>query len=160
MLVLKLDRSGYFTGTQAPGTNIYMARRAVDDLSLIHISAGIAITTAMLSALTGKKVRKDVAMTGEVTLRGRVLPIGGLKEKTMAALRNGIETVIIPRENEKDLEEIDQTVRRKLRFVPVSRAEEVFSEALVSEGKKTAAQPEEMPLLAVQSCTARPDLRV
>ena len=123
-------------------------------------SAGIAITTAMLSALTGKKVRKDVAMTGEVTLRGRVLPIGGLKEKTMAALRNGIETVIIPRENEKDLEEIDQTVRRKLRFVPVSRIEEVFSEALVSEGKKTAAQPEEMPLLAVQSCTARPDLRV
>ena len=123
-------------------------------------SAGIAITTAMLSALTGKKVRKDVAMTGEVTLRGRVLPIGGLKEKTMAALRNGIETVIIPRENEKDLEEIDQTVRRKLRFVPVSRVEEVFSEALVSEGKKTAAQPEEMPLLAVQSCTARPDLRV
>ena len=123
-------------------------------------SAGIAITTAMLSALTGKKVRKDVAMTGEVTLRGRVLPIGGLKEKTMAALRNGIETVIIPRENEKDLEEIDQTVRRKLRFVPVGRVEEVFSEALVSEGKKTAAQPEEMPLLAVQSCTARPDLRV
>ena len=123
-------------------------------------SAGIAITTAMLSALTGKKVRKDVAMTGEVTLRGRVLPIGGLKEKTMAALRNGIETVIIPRENEKDLEEIDQTVRRKLRFVPVSRVEEVFSEALVSEGKKTAAQPEEMPLLAVQSCTARHDLRV
>ena len=123
-------------------------------------SAGIAITTAMLSALTGKKVRKDVAMTGEVTLRGRVLPIGGLKEKTMAALRNGIETVIIPRENEKDLEEIDQTVRRKLRFVPVSRVEEVFSEALVSEGKKTAAQPEEMPLLAVQSCTARSDLRV
>lgn len=99
-------------------------------------------------------------MTGEVTLRGRVLPIGGLKEKTMAALRNGIETVIIPRENEKDLEEIDQTVRRKLRFVPVSRVEEVFSEALVSEGKKTAAQPEEMPLLAVQSCTARHDLRV
>ena len=123
-------------------------------------SAGIAITTAMLSALTGKKVRKDVAMTGEVTLRGRVLPIGGLKEKTMAALRNGIETVIIPRENEKDLEEIDQTVRRKLRFVPVSRVEEVFSEALVNEGKKAAAQPEEMPLLAVQSCTARPDLRV
>ena len=106
------------------------------------------------------KEGNSVAMTGEVTLRGRVLPIGGLKEKTMAALRNGIETVIIPRENEKDLEEIDQTVRRKLRFVPVSRVEEVFSEALVNEGKKAAAKPEEMPLLAVQSCTARPDLRV
>ena len=70
------------------------------------------------------------------------------------------ETPFILSENEKDLEEIDQTVRRKLRFVPVSRVEEVFSEALVSESKKTAAQPEEMPLLAVQSCTARPDLRV
>ena len=72
----------------------------------------------MLSALTGRKVRRDVAMTGEVTLRGRVLPIGGLKEKTMAALRNGIKTVIIPRENEKDLEEIDQTVRKALHFIP------------------------------------------
>ena len=123
-------------------------------------SAGIAITTAMLSALTGKKVRKDVAMTGEVTLRGRVLPIGGLKEKTMAALRNGIETVIIPWENEKDLEEIDQTVRRKLRFVPVSRVEDVFAEALVHEDKKAAAEKEEMPLLPVQPGAARPELRV
>ncbi len=123
-------------------------------------SAGIAITTAMLSALTGKKVRKDVAMTGEVTLRGRVLPIGGLKEKTMAALRNGIETVIIPWENEKDLEEIDQTVRKKLRFVPVSRVEEVFAEALVSDGKKPAAEAEEMPLLPVQPTAVRPELRV
>ena len=70
----------------------------------------------MLSALTGRPVRHDVAMTGEVTLRGRVLPIGGLKEKTMAAKRNGIRTVIIPKENEKDLEEIDQTVRAALRF--------------------------------------------
>lgn len=123
-------------------------------------SAGIAITTAMLSALTGKKVRKDVAMTGEVTLRGRVLPIGGLKEKTMAALRNGIETVVIPWENEKDLEEIDQTVRRKLRFVPVSRVEDVFAEALVHEDKKAAAEKEEMPLLPVQPGAARPELRV
>ena len=123
-------------------------------------SAGIAITTAMLSALTGKKVRKDVAMTGEVTLRGRVLPIGGLKEKTMAALRNGIETVIIPWENEKDLEEIDRTVRKKLRFVPVSRVEEVFTEALVSDGKKPAAEAEKMPLLPAQPTAARPELRV
>ena len=74
-------------------------------------SAGIAITTAMLSALTGGRCRGDVAMTGEVTLRGRVLPIGGLKEKTMAALRSGIRTVILPKDNVKDLEEIDQTVR-------------------------------------------------
>ena len=101
-------------------------------------SAGIAITTAMLSALTGRKVRGSVAMTGEVTLRGRVLPIGGLKEKTMAALRNGISTVIIPRENEKDLEEIDQTVRKALHFVPVDTVDSVFSAALASEDRQAA----------------------
>lgn len=93
-------------------------------------SAGIAITTAVLSALTGRKVRRSVAMTGEVTLRGRVLPIGGLKEKTMAALRNGIPTVILPKENEKDLEEIDQTVRKALHFIPVETVDAVFVAAL------------------------------
>ena len=94
-------------------------------------SAGIAITTAMLSALTKRKVRWDVAMTGEVTLRGRVLPIGGLKEKTMAALRHGVKTVIIPAENEKDLEEIDQTVRQALQFITVSSADRVLEAALL-----------------------------
>lgn len=103
-------------------------------------SAGIAITTAMLSALTGRKVRGDVAMTGEVTLRGRVLPIGGLKEKTMAALRNGIKTVIIPKENEKDLAEIDQTVRKALHFVPVETVDAVFAAALVPETKADAVE--------------------
>lgn len=93
-------------------------------------SAGIAITTAMVSALTGIPVRRDIAMTGEVTLRGRVLPIGGLREKTMAALRNGISTVIIPAENEKDLEEIDQTVRAALRFIPVQQVDQVLALAL------------------------------
>ena len=73
-------------------------------------SAG-AITTAMVSALTGAPVKRGIAMTGEVTLRGRVLPIGGLREKTMAALRNGIQTVIIPADNAKDLDEIDQSTR-------------------------------------------------
>lgn len=97
-------------------------------------SAGIAVTTAMLSALTGRKVRAGVAMTGEVTLRGRVLPIGGLKEKTMAALRNGIGTVLIPADNVRDLEEIDQTVRAALRFVPVAAVDEVFAAALCPEG--------------------------
>ena len=96
-------------------------------------SAGIAITTAMLSALTGRKVRRDVAMTGEVTLRGRVLPIGGLKEKTMAAMRNGVQTVVIPKENEKDLEEIDQTVRKALHFVTVETVDAVFPVALAAE---------------------------
>jgi len=93
-------------------------------------SAGIAITTAMVSALTGRPVRRGIAMTGEVTLRGRVLPIGGLKEKTMAAFRSGIKTVIIPADNVKDLEEIDQTVRKALQFVLVERADQVLSAAL------------------------------
>ncbi|MBQ7778528.1 MAG: endopeptidase La [Oscillibacter sp.] len=96
-------------------------------------SAGIAMTTAMLSALTGRKVKGGIAMTGEVTLRGRVLAIGGLKEKTMAAKRNGIHTVLIPKDNVRDLEEIDQTVRAALRFVPVATVDEVFAAALTGE---------------------------
>jgi len=94
-------------------------------------SAGITITTAMLSALTGLPVKGALAMTGEVTLRGRVLPIGGLKEKTMAAMRNGIKTVIIPAENVKDLEEIDQTVRAALQFIPAEHVDTVLAQALV-----------------------------
>jgi len=96
-------------------------------------SAGIAITTAMVSALTGIPVRRDVAMTGEVTLRGRVLPIGGLREKTMAALRNGIKTVLIPEANTKDLEEIDQTVRAELLFIGVEQVDQVLAYALESK---------------------------
>ncbi len=107
-------------------------------------SAGIAITTAMVSALTGIPVRRDLAMTGEVTLRGRVLPIGGLKEKTMAAYRNGIRTVLLPADNEKDLEEIDQTVRAGLRFVAVEQVDAVLAEALAVEltpGNKELQHP-------------------
>ncbi len=96
-------------------------------------SAGIAVTTAMLSALTGRKIRAGVAMTGEVTLRGRVLAIGGLKEKSMAAYRSGIATVLIPKDNVRDLEEIDPTVRAGVRFVPVSVVDEVFAAALCPE---------------------------
>lgn len=94
-------------------------------------SAGIAITTAMVSALTGVPVRRDVAMTGEVTIRGRVLAIGGLREKTMAALRNGVTTVVIPADNEKDLPDIDQEVRSALAFVPVKQVDEVLALALM-----------------------------
>ena len=93
-------------------------------------SAGITVCTAMVSALTGRPVRRDLAMTGEISIRGRVLPIGGLKEKTMAALRNGIHTVIIPKDNEKDLAEIDQTVRRALNFIPVEHVDSVLHCAL------------------------------
>lgn len=118
-------------------------------------SAGAAITTALLSALTGRKVSGCVAMTGEVTLRGRVLPIGGLKEKTMAALRNGMMTVIIPKENEKDLEEIDQTVRRALHFIPVETIDGVFAAALVPE--TTAAAVEH--LAAIAECGVYQEVR-
>ena len=80
-------------------------------------SAGVTITTALVSALSGMPVRHDVAMTGEITLRGRVLPIGGLKEKTMAAYRNGMKTVIIPQANEPDLYEVDPMVKENVKFV-------------------------------------------
>lgn len=94
-------------------------------------SAGIAMTTAIISVLTGISVCKDVAMTGEITLRGRVLPIGGLKEKLLAALRGGIKTVIIPEENAKDLAEISGEVLTKMEIIPVSRLDEVLKVALV-----------------------------
>jgi ATP-dependent Lon protease len=103
-------------------------------------SAGVAITTAVVSALTDTRVRSDVAMTGEVTLRGRVLAIGGLKEKTMAAKRNGIRTVIIPKDNQPDLQDIDPVVRDSLRFVTADTVDTVLSEALYPA---SASQPEE-----------------
>ncbi len=94
-------------------------------------SAGITMATAILSAFTGKRVRADVAMTGEITLRGKVLPIGGLKEKALAGHRAGVKTLIIPEANAKDLEEIPENVRSLLSFVPVKTANEVFQTALV-----------------------------
>ena len=93
-------------------------------------SAGVTIATAILSAFTGRPVRKDVAMTGEITLRGKVLPIGGLKEKSLAARRVGIRKVIIPKDNQKDLEELPETVKRDIAFYPVSSADEVFALAV------------------------------
>ncbi|NJE27383.1 endopeptidase La [Megamonas funiformis] len=94
-------------------------------------SAGITMTTAIVSALTGKKVRADVAMTGEITLRGKVLPIGGLKEKSLAAYREGIYTVIMPKANERDLDEIAPEVKTKMKFIPVETIDEVLKVALV-----------------------------
>lgn len=96
-------------------------------------SAGITMTVAMVSALTGSPVRHDVAMTGEISLRGRVLPIGGLREKTMAALRAGVTTVIIPAENEPDLEKIDPLVRMQLHFVPVDHVDKVLELVLLQD---------------------------
>ena len=93
-------------------------------------SAGIAMATSIVSVLTGIPVRRDVAMTGEITLRGRVLPIGGLKEKLLAALRAGITTVFIPKENEKDLAEIPDNVKKNLKLIPVAEVDEVIAQAL------------------------------
>ena len=112
-------------------------------------SAGIGMVTAMISTLTGVAVRRDVAMTGEVTLRGRVLPIGGLKEKLLAAMRGGIKTVIIPQENEKDLVDIPVNIREALTIVPVRHVDEVLAIALTeslhpiewTEADELAAQP-------------------
>jgi ATP-dependent Lon protease len=112
-------------------------------------SAGIGLVTSLVSTLTGVPVRKDVAMTGEVTLRGRVLPIGGLKEKLLAAMRGGITTVLIPQENEKDLVEIPANIREGLEIIPVSHVDEVLRLALTgvlspidwTEADELAAQP-------------------
>src|SRR3546814_325608 len=93
------------------------------------------MVTSIVSVLTGIPVRKDVAMTGEVTLRGRVLPIGGLKEKLLAAHRGGIKTVLIPKDNEKDLVEIPDNVKKGLQIIPVSTCEEVLKHALTAELK-------------------------
>ena len=117
-------------------------------------SAGITVCIALISALTGTPVRHDVAMTGEITLRGRVLPIGGLREKTMAAYRNGVRTVIIPSENTSDLEEIDQTVRRGLHFVPMDHVDKVLDVALVREsGSPNVTVPP--PAVKKELCAVR-----
>ena len=96
-------------------------------------SAGLAMVTSIVSVLTGIPVRKDIAMTGEVTLRGNALAIGGLKEKLLAALRGGIKTVLIPRDNEKDLTEIPDNVKEGLEIIPVDHVRDVLKIALVRE---------------------------
>jgi ATP-dependent Lon protease len=101
-------------------------------------SAGIAMATAIVSVFTVIPVRRDIAMTGEVTLRGRVLPIGGLKEKLLAALRGGIKKVLIPEENAKDLADIPPSVKNGLEIVPVSRMEQVLDHALVRKPEPIA----------------------
>lgn len=117
-------------------------------------SAGITVCIALISALTGTQVRHDVAMTGEITLRGRVLPIGGLREKTMAAYRSGVSTVIIPSDNAPDLEEIDQTVRRGLNFVTTDHVDKVLDVALVRESE-SAAVTAPPPVVNKELCAVR-----
>ena len=121
-------------------------------------SAGVTVCTALVSALTGVTVRRDVAMTGEISLRGRVMAIGGLKEKTMAALRHGISTVIIPKDNERDLEEIDQTVRKALNFVVASHIDTVLETALNRKSEMNAAMLTDIPD-DVKSKARKPSIR-
>jgi ATP-dependent Lon protease len=118
-------------------------------------SAGVAMATSIISVLTGIPVRRDVAMTGEITLRGRVLPIGGLKEKLLAALRAGITTVFIPKDNEKDLADIPDSVKKALKIIPVSHADQVISQALARPPEPiTWVEPEETPVVPTESETA------
>ncbi|MBC7800780.1 MAG: endopeptidase La, partial [Gemmatimonadaceae bacterium] len=121
-------------------------------------SAGIAMATSIVSVMTGIPVRRDVAMTGEITLRGRVLPIGGLKEKLLAALRAGITTVFIPRENEKDMAEIPDSVKKHLKVIPVAHVDEVIGQALVRkpEAIEWVEPPEPVVVPPVQPAASLP----
>ena len=114
---------------------------------------------ALISALSGKPVRGDIAMTGEISLRGRVLPIGGLREKTMAALRAGVRTVIIPKENEPDLQEIDPLVRRQLNFCTVDHADQVreivFPQEDVQEERQEPVHPRKAHRLSAPAAGLR-----
>jgi len=121
-------------------------------------SAGVAMVTAIVSVMTGIPVHRDVAMTGEITLRGRVLPIGGLKEKLLAAHRGGIKTVLIPEENAKDLVEINDSIKSGLDIIPVSRMDEVLARALVRKPEpivweESTAKPVDVPDAAVEDDT-------
>ncbi|TRO95858.1 endopeptidase La [Glycocaulis profundi] len=137
-----ISAANSFVQSRAPSVGIKPSRFRQTDIH-VHVpegatpkdgpSAGIAMVTAIVSALTGNPVRKDVAMTGEVTLRGRVLPIGGLKEKLLAALRGGVKTVLIPSENEKDLEDVPDNVKQGLKIIPVENVDEVLGLALANK---------------------------
>ena len=120
-------------------------------------SAGVTLTTALVSCLSGIPVRGDVAMTGEITLHGNVLPIGGLREKSMAAYREGMKTVLIPKDNVRDLEDIDQTVRKALHFIPVRTVDEVLTAALCPR-EETVEEPAEAAFAPVAE-PVRPALR-
>ena len=120
-------------------------------------SAGVAMATAMVSVLTGIPIRKDIAMTGEITLRGRVLPIGGLKEKLLAALRSGVKTVLIPWENVKDLEDIPENVKAGLEIIPVSTVDEVLAQALTRAPTPIEWKESDHPALPVAGDDGDPE---
>jgi ATP-dependent Lon protease len=124
-------------------------------------SAGVTIACALISALTHRPLRRDVALTGEITLRGRVLPIGGLKEKVLGAHRAGIATVVLPRKNEHDLEEIPMHVRRRLRFISVEHMHEIIPVVFHPEIEQGLLAPEgQLPLVEPQAVDGQPVERV
>jgi len=116
--------------------------------------------TSLVSALTRRPVRRDVAMTGEITLRGRVLPIGGLKEKMLAALRGGIRKVIIPKENEKDLKDIPKVVTRQMKVVTVEHMDEVLVHALVLGQGERLFTNNDMPIPVEQGGSDQPQISI
>jgi len=117
-------------------------------------SAGVTITTALVSALTGRAVKKTVAMTGEITLRGRVLPIGGLREKSTAAFKNGMKTVLVPEDNRADLEKINDTIKNSVEFIFVSTLDEVLSIALAAPKKG-----EDKPVSSKSKAISKPGIK-
>lgn len=146
--VMKESAQAALTYARSKGKGYRIKPNAFDEKEIhIHVpsgaipkdgpSAGITMAAALISALTAIPVRKDVAMTGEITLRGRVLPVGGLKEKALAALRNNMKTVIIPHQNEKDLSDLPSYVRKKIGFIPVKHMDEVLKIALTTKAGKT-----------------------
>ena len=120
-------------------------------------SAGVAMVTSIVSVLTGIPVRNDVAMTGEITLRGRVLPIGGLKEKLLAALRGGIKKVLIPRDNVKDLSEIPNSIKRHLEIVSIATLDEVIEQALTESITPIEWDPVDENVKTVPAATGEDD---
>ena len=121
-------------------------------------SAGVTLTTALISALSEIPVRHDLAMTGEITLHGNVLPIGGLKEKSMAAFREGISTVLIPEANKPDLYEVDEEVKKAVKFIPVSDLSQVLKHALILPAASAAhkrTMPQATQLIATEQSTAK-----
>ena len=122
-------------------------------------SAGVTITTGLISALTGKPVLRDIAMTGEVTLRGRVLPIGGLKEKSMAAYTSGVKTVFIPKDNIADLDDVDQKVKENIEFIPVSNVDEIISHAIVDNKSDEVKKWDAVESKIIAPASHRPSVR-